>query len=134
MREQAMTFKQRGNALLAAGQLDQAAECYREALLIDPSYAEGYVNLGYVLREQRRFDDAKRNREQAVMLNPQSADAFYMLGAIAHEQGHLDRAIEHYGRALELQPDFKPARRELCIACNNLGTILQAQGELSEAA
>jgi len=38
----------RGNAFLAKGELERAAECYAQAVSINPGYAEGYLNLGYV--------------------------------------------------------------------------------------
>jgi predicted O-linked N-acetylglucosamine transferase (SPINDLY family) len=105
-----------GNALLAQGELERAAECYRHAILVDPKHAQACLNLGYVLAEQKRLDAAVEILEQAVRLDPGLADAFYLLGTLAEARGDLDAAIVAYRKALALKEDFPHAWRDLCRA------------------
>ena len=48
----------RGNEQLERGELEKAAESYRAAVALHPG-AEGFVNLGYALRELGRTDAAR---------------------------------------------------------------------------
>jgi predicted O-linked N-acetylglucosamine transferase (SPINDLY family) len=105
----------RGNAFLSDGDLSNAEICYRQALAIDPVHVAPYITLGYVLREQRRFDEASQILKQAVLLDPQKADGFYMLGTIAKEQGDVKSAIENFNKALAIKPDFEVVYTDLCL-------------------
>ena len=51
-----IAHKKRGNEFLAKGMLGEAAECYRHAVAINPDYAEGFLNLGFVLKEQKLYE------------------------------------------------------------------------------
>lgn len=112
--DESIACKRQGNEFLAQGRLPEAAESYRRAVSISPNYAEGYLNLGFVLHAQGLYDKAAPCLERAIELNPELADAHYMLGAIAEVRGNLDQAIKHFNRALELKPDFEIVYRDLC--------------------
>jgi len=105
----------RGNAFLSDGDLPNAEACYRQALTIDPAHVAPYITLGYVLREQRRFDEASQILKQVVLLDPQKADGFYMLGTIAKEQGDVNSAIDNFNKALAIKPDFEVVYTDLCL-------------------
>ncbi|MBI4936978.1 MAG: tetratricopeptide repeat protein [Nitrosomonadales bacterium] len=121
----AMHFN-RGNSLREANRLDEAAESYREALVLDPGFADGYVNLGNVLYEQGKLDEATENYRKALLHKPDSAQAHYNLGNALFEQDKLGEAAECYRRTAALRPDFPDAH-------NNLGLALQKQGDLNGA-
>ncbi|MGB8839902.1 MAG: tetratricopeptide repeat protein [Aliidongia sp.] len=46
-----------------------------QALRVNPAYAPGHSNLGYALRELRRFEEALASCERALALQPDLADA-----------------------------------------------------------
>jgi tetratricopeptide (TPR) repeat protein len=48
----------RGNALDKLGRFQEAVECYNEAILRDPDYAQAYLNRGFVLEKLGRYSDA----------------------------------------------------------------------------
>jgi predicted O-linked N-acetylglucosamine transferase (SPINDLY family) len=109
-----VSHKKRGNEFLAQGKLEDAAESYRQAVAADPGRAEGFLNLGYVLRELGLLDEAEHNLKRALLIDPAMADACYLLGGIAQERGNLAEAIGHYSKTLELKPDFEMVYGELC--------------------
>lgn len=111
---ESVACKKRGNEFLAQGRLEDAAESYRQAIAINPEYAEGFLNLGFVLIEQKHLEDAERYLKQAVRLNPAMDDAYYLLGGISQERGNLAGAIENYSKTLELKPDFETVYLDLC--------------------
>jgi len=73
-----------GNALAAAGRVDEAVGHFKEAVQLQPDYAEAYNNLGVALvsqgklyeaigqfnealRHQSNYGDAQRNREIVLL-------------------------------------------------------------------
>lgn len=106
--------KKSGNEFLAQGRLEEAAECYRQSVAVNPDYAEGFLNLGFVLKEQRHYEDAERYLRRAVLINPGMEDAYYLLGVLSQERGNLSGAIENYKKTLELKPEFEIVYPALC--------------------
>jgi len=113
----------------AQGKLDQAANYYRQTIVIKPNYVPGYNNLGNILLAQGRLDQAISCYRQAVRIKPvhrEHALAHYNLGSALMAQGKLDEAISHFHQALQIKPNFADAH-------NNLGSILASQGKFDEA-
>jgi predicted O-linked N-acetylglucosamine transferase (SPINDLY family) len=106
--------KKNGNEFLAQGRLEEAAECYRQSVAVNPDYAEGFLNLGFVLKEHQHYEDAERFLRRAVLINPGMEDAYYLLGVLSQERGNLAGAIENYKKTLELKPEFEIVYPALC--------------------
>lgn len=120
------SHKKRGNKFLNQGMLKEAAECYRQAIAVNPGSAEGFLNLGFVLKEQKLYEEAERCLKQAVLISPALEDAYYLLGGIAQQRGNLAGAIENYDKTLELKPNFEIAYGDLCHALFQSGQIERA--------
>ena len=96
------------------------------AARFDRALAEACLQLGIVLREQLKIDEAERRFQQALALNPQSPQVHYNLGLIAWYHARLDESYSWYGRAIALKPDY-------IEALTNLAGTLREQCKLSEA-
>jgi tetratricopeptide (TPR) repeat protein len=94
---------------------------------LKPDYAEAYSNLGVLLRELGRLDEAEAGYTQAIALKPDYVEAHSNLGVTLQELGRLDEALASYNQAIALKPDYAEAH-------NNLGGALQELGRLKEAA
>ena len=99
---------------------------YRRALEIRPDYVLALNNLGLVLQDQEKWDEALACHRRAIELKPQDADSYDHLGAAFQSQGKLDDAIDCFRHALVVNPDFAKAH-------NNLGFTLQCQGKMAES-
>ena len=110
----------------ALGQLDNSIKAYKEALRIDPSYADIYNNMGVALQAQGKLDDAIEVYSKALAIKPDSAEAYSNMGAALKEQGKLQEAIEAYAKSIAIQPNSA----EIYY---NTGNALQEKGEPQEA-
>jgi len=99
---------------------------YTATLKKNPGCWMAHYNLGIVLSEQGKTDEAIDHYQQAVTLRPGYAEANYNLGRLFVEQGRLDDAIAHYEKAVEINPDDPEAQ-------NNLGVTLFGNGRVDDA-
>ena len=81
-----------------------AESLYRRATIADPEYALAFFDLGNVLDEMQRLDDATEAYQKAVALVPQYADAHYNLALAYERQGHRRRALRHWLTYVRLDP------------------------------
>jgi tetratricopeptide (TPR) repeat protein len=86
-----------------AGRNDQAEDCLRRALKVDPGSAPANLNLGLLLGEMGRTDEAEHFLRAAFKADPRSATAAYNLGVLAAAD-HPAEAIEWCRKAHELMP------------------------------
>jgi tetratricopeptide (TPR) repeat protein len=113
-------------ALAKQGKLDEAVAQYREALEIQPRYAETRYNLGIALSRQGKLDEAIAQYRAALEIAPAKTEARNNLGNALARQGSYPAAIVEYQKVLELDPDFADARY-------NLGNVFLKQHKLDEA-
>jgi protein O-GlcNAc transferase len=116
----------RANALQTQGDLDAAIGHYRQALLLDPAYAEAHNNLGIALLARDEADAAIESYRQALLLRPDYARAHNNLGNALQAQGSFAAATGHYLNALALEPNYAEAH-------NNLGNTWLTQGKFDAA-
>jgi len=115
-----------GSALHMAGRTPEAMAYFREALRIDPHYADAQHNLVIALREPGRPQDAVTRYREALRLVPGSAELHNNLGNALHAAGRVQESFEHYHEALRIEPGYAQAHY-------NLGYALQTAGRLQEA-
>ena len=82
----------------------QAEQRFREALRQDPSSYEPLVNLGGVLINQHKLDEAIEVNVHAVLVRPNDALAQSQLGMAYFETGSYDLAVKHLETARKIDP------------------------------
>jgi tetratricopeptide (TPR) repeat protein len=92
-------------------------------LILKPEYAEAYSNLGNVLKEQEKLDEALACFQRALILKPDDALIHYNLGNTFKDQGKLDEAVASFQQALALKPDFGEAHHSLGLIFRELGKM-----------
>lgn len=112
-------------ALDGQQQYAEAVEHYRQALKLQ-ALPELHFNLGIVLTQLNRLDEAITSYKAAIQLQPQFFEAHGNLGTVLQRQGKLNEAIASYRRGLSINP--QDARGHF-----NLGTALRDHGHLPEA-
>ena len=94
-----------GNAAFRRGDILRAAEDYRAAVGLSPTFADAWLNLGAAYRRLERLDDAADCARKALDLRPDDARALNNLANALNAQGRLDEAARCYRRALQIRPD-----------------------------
>ena len=93
-----------GTLYYEEGNLEKAAECFRQALLLDPENALAHFNLGSVLDETGYVDAARQHLRQAVRLNPIYPDAHYNLAFVCEKLKAYSEAQQHWLAYVRLDP------------------------------
>ncbi len=109
-----------------AGDFKIAELYYRQAIALQPNLLSSHTNLGEVLQNQGRLNDAINSYQQALKIKPDYYYAYHNLGYLFQEKGKFAEAIEAYEKALSIQPDF-------AITYNNLGNIFREQNRFDVA-
>ena len=81
-----------GQALTAAGKLEDAENALETALAIDPRNRWAYVDLAKVAEKQRLYGKAMRMTEKALLIEPNDPDAIAVQGEAMVEMGATARA------------------------------------------
>ncbi len=106
----------RGNAAYHAGRYAEAAELYRQGLLLTQNSAIRFGlqhNLGAALLHLGETGAARAAFDAALRMAPNDAErarAAYNAGNAAFAEGDLQAALHYYRTALLADPDFEDAR------------------------
>lgn len=84
-----------GQALMAAGKLEDAENMLETALAVDPRNRWAYVDLARVAEKQHLFGKAMRMTEKALLIEPNDPDAIAVQGEAMVEMGATARAQEN---------------------------------------
>jgi len=90
-----------------------AEAAYRALIAAVPDHVDAYVNLGALLCDLQRYEDAVQLHEEALPRCPPSALLFFNHAIALEELGRLRVAALNYERSLQLDPDFADAHYNL---------------------
>lgn len=98
-----------GLAYQQQGQLSEAEESFREAQKLAPIHAGVNVNLGFVLFQQQKFEDAIEYLMKAAENAPDSsalqASALTTIADVYEAMQQHDKSEEYYQQALAIDPE-----------------------------
>jgi len=109
-----------------AGMYTDMETLWRTTLVKNPDCWLAHNNLGLLLKDQGRIEEAMEQLQEAVQINPNWCESLNNLGLALAAQRRFDEAIARYRRAIQINPDFAKA-------LNNLGVALNAEGRFKEA-
>jgi tetratricopeptide (TPR) repeat protein len=100
----AIAWNQLGTTAYQEQKYTRAEECFREALAADPASYEPLVNLGGVLINLHKLEEAREYNIHAVLVRPNDALAHSQLGMTYYEMGRDEEAEKYFSRAIALDP------------------------------
>lgn len=121
-----------GLAYQTRGDLGRAEEHLRIAIEKKSDYAEAHNNLGNLMSQLGRGEEAIREYEEAAanVLYPTPEYAYYNMGREYFHRGELEQAEEKYGKAIALNPSFLDAYRGLAMVQGRRGKWAEAVSTL----
>ena len=114
-----------GMATWQLGDPVEGERLMRASLARDASIPDFHNNLGLLLRDTRRAEDAVSSYRRALEADPGWFEAYNNLGLALEDAGRLEEAAEAYRTALEREPGFAAARQ-------NMSRVLLASGRFEE--
>jgi tetratricopeptide (TPR) repeat protein len=122
-----------GFALMDKGDVSGAIAHYKEALRIDPNFAEAHNALGVALLRQNQVMEASRHFQLALRIKPDFADAQGNMGIVLMRQGRHEKAVSYFKQALAAKPEDAKLHLDFGLALAEMGEQDEASGHFSEA-
>lgn len=111
--ENGASFRLIGRALHQTGNAVDAADSYRDAILLNDSDAWSMNNLALILLEEERHLHAAETLARATVIRPDVALFFNNLGMALEQAGQFASARDAYAEAVDLNPDYERANGNL---------------------
>ncbi|WP_269625338.1 tetratricopeptide repeat protein [Prochlorococcus marinus] len=120
-------FSNYGVILNDNGKSEEAEKLQREAIEINPNFAEAYYNLGIILKDLGNLKEAELSTRKAIQIDPNFAEAYYNLGSILKDLGNLKEAELSTRKAIQILPNYAEAHLNLGIILKDLGRLEDAE-------
>jgi len=116
-----------GRALWSLGKVDLAEEHIEEALNLDPTEPEPWIDLGRIYLHKREYGQALKHLETALEQFPDEISVIFLYALVLYRLGDLTAATKQWARVHTLQP-------ELMTGVSNYAFVLLLQERYFEAA
>ena len=120
-----------GQALQATGDPVAAAEAFRQALAANPDNFTANLELGILLKNEQKLDEARQCLARALRTRPDNLDARHNAAAVDMQQGRLDSARQQLEQIVKQAPAFTAAHVTLATVYYRLNR--KADGERERA-
>lgn len=125
------TWNAQGIALESAD-TEAALRAYERAIAADPTRLDARINLGRLLHELGRFDEAERIYRDAIATCGNDSLLFYNLGVLLDDAGRKPEAIQAYEAALREDPQLADCHYNLALLYEELDQPKQAIRHMSQ--
>jgi tetratricopeptide (TPR) repeat protein len=106
---------------------------FERTLAVTPDNLVIQYNLGHVLGQQRRYDEALAHFAEALRIKPDFFDALINTGMTLSEMGRAAEAVGFYERALRVAPTSSKAHTQLALALAKQDKKSEALAEFRKA-
>lgn len=114
-------------------EVDSARQALGEAILIDSSYANAYMLLGQLYKDDGEIDQGLKYVKRANQLDPENVDYQYFLGSMLSQLGRTEEAIAYLQAAAQRSPWHYWTHYSLGQALIRLGRLDDGQRFLARA-
>ncbi len=115
-----------GIGLFLAGDLRAAQHAFEQVTRLEPSYVDGWVNLGRVALAEGDLEAAQQVLDRALAMEPRLARTHFFLGLLDKEVGDYAQALEHLQVAAEQYPRDR-------VVSNQIGRVHFLERRYAEA-
>ena len=108
LREEAISYRMQGYEAQRRGDTANALSFYQKAAALDPSYPTPLNDIGVLLEDQGRLEEAEHSYEQALTLNPNYLEAHANLAMLYERMGQKEKAVFHWMKRYQLGDPYDP--------------------------
>ena len=108
LREEAITYRIQGYEAQRRGDTATALTYYQKSAALDPTYPTPLNDVGVLLEEQGRFEEAEESYRKALSLNPSYLEAHANLAMLYERMGRKEQAVFHWLKRYELGDPYDP--------------------------
>lgn len=112
--EDAQSCNNRGVLAYYRGALEAALEAFRQAVALEPEFAEAHNNLGLAHSRLGQDKEAVDAFQKALKADPKMGEVYNNLGFLYHTSSQFERAVQMFGQAIQTAGDSS-------VAYTNLG-------------
>ena len=109
------------------GEVEQAAETYRQLTELRPTTPEYWSNLGLMLNQLDRFAESEKAYRHALSLNPKAPNTLLNYGLLLFGVGRMAEARHRFLDAWELDPLSPDIGIYASLACFECGDMRRAE-------
>jgi tetratricopeptide (TPR) repeat protein len=102
-----------GVALMTTGDMAEAAEAFRKELKSNPNDFVANLQLGAVLKQDQRYDEARNFFDRALLVRPGDPAVRYQLATLELIAGNIDQACSKLEQLTKETPQFVEAHVSL---------------------
>ncbi|MHB9093370.1 MAG: tetratricopeptide repeat protein [Eubacteriales bacterium] len=115
------------------GDNENATKQLNQVLEIDKNYYDGHYNLGLVLKDEGKLDDALEHFQKCVEISPKDYKGFLQKGVTYRKMKMYKEAVESLNRANLLMPGRADTIYEIGMVAEDKGDKTIAAGIYKEA-
>lgn len=108
LREEAISYRTQGYEAQRRGDSAGALTWYQKASALDPQYPTPFNDMGVLLDQMGRQEDAERSYKAALALNPNYLEAHANLAMLYERRGEREKAIYHWVKRYQLGDAYDP--------------------------
>ena len=105
----------------------------RKIIELYPGLATAHNNLGVLLYNLNRYEEAEKEYREALRIKPDGAEAHNNLGILLYNLNRSEEAEEEWREALRIKPDYAEAHINLGNLLKDLNRYEEAEEEYREA-
>ncbi|HZZ28353.1 MAG TPA: tetratricopeptide repeat protein [Pirellulales bacterium] len=121
-----VAYNNLGVKLQQQGNIQEAINDFRQAIVIKPVYASAYNNLASALIDAGQPSEAIEPLEQALQLKPDYMEAGINLGMAQIKTGHSQDAVDTLRQVVQQHSNSAEAHANLGIALKKVGQVSEA--------
>src|SRR5882672_5789231 len=99
---------------------DAAVKVYKKLVREDSQNAPAFINLGTIMYNKRKLEEAIGHYRTALCIDSEYALARFNLGNCLDEMGRPAEAVVEYQKAIQTQSDYADAHYNLAISLQKL--------------
>lgn len=107
-------------AALEERDVKASLEAYAEAITVDPTFLDAYINCGRLLHDRRHLPEAERVYRAAIRACGDDAVLLYNLGVLLEDMTRSNDAVAAYETAARRDPQFADCHYNLALLYEKL--------------